>query len=78
MNDLRDTLKNARLQAGITPLELSKMTNLHVQQVRNWEIRACYPPKDALAYIAEALDLDVDEVINQYLAEKHAILKAKK
>lgn len=78
MTDLRVTLKERRLQLGISAKELAESVGLHAQQVRNWELRACYPPKAALDEVARALNLDPDKVVKQFLAEKYQAIRSKK
>lgn len=61
-------LKQKRIDAGFTQLELAKKLGYSSAQfISNWERRLASPPISALGKLCALLDLDRNKVIDLYL-----------
>lgn len=68
MRDLAVYLKEKRVAAGLSQIEVSKKLGYtSAQFVSNWERGVAKPPLEALAAIIKLYAVDGDEVVDQYL-----------
>ena len=68
--DLRDKLREVRLEKGYNLKDFSKKARVHTQQIVNWESKICYPPKKRFKGICEVLGLPTNNMLKLYMEEK--------
>ena len=63
-------LKELRVNAGITQVELGKRLGVQQNTISNWETRRSRPDIEKTAKIAEVLGVTTDEVIDCFIEKK--------
>lgn len=63
-------LKELRVNAGITQVELGKYLGVKQNTISNWETGRSRPDIEKTAKIAEVLGVTIDEVIDCFIKKK--------
>lgn len=63
---LKDLLKKARLEKGLTQRELAKKLNKNFQVYQRWETGHYKPNLENLKLLSEVLDIELIELLNEY------------
>lgn len=64
---LKDLLKKARLEKGLTQRELAKLLNKNFQVYQRWETGLYKPNLENLKLLSEVLDIDFNALLDAYL-----------
>jgi transcriptional regulator with XRE-family HTH domain len=67
----KENLRLLREQAGLTQTEMAKRAGVPFRSYQNWEAGSREPRIQALAALAAALGVTVDELIGQESPKKH-------
>lgn len=70
-------LKEKRMSARLTQLELAQRLNVHSQYVSNWERGTCAPPSQCFQKALDILKIDRKRIVEVMLLDSKRIIEAK-
>jgi transcriptional regulator with XRE-family HTH domain len=63
---IKDLLKKARIEKGLTQRELAKLLKKNFQVYQRWETGLYKPNLNNLKLLSEVLEIDFNELLNAY------------
>lgn len=63
---IKDVLKKARLEKGLTQRELAKKLNKNFQVYQRWETGLYKPNLANLKLLSEVLEIEFEKLVNEY------------
>lgn len=77
MRNLNDYLRQKRLDAGLSQLDVARVLGYASPQfVSNWERGLVSPPLETIAVLIDLYKIPANEVVNKILAETRAYLES--
>jgi transcriptional regulator with XRE-family HTH domain len=69
-------LKQKRLEASFSQMELSEQLEIHNQFISNWERGLCAPPAHSFIRVIEILKVDRRKLVEEMLKDSRAVIEA--